>query len=117
MAYREDSYVLRWMTGRTKATAVPVDRRPPIQEVAPRGTIPYPKSALDHFQRVRAATIAFVKSTHEDLRGHFVQAPMDGFTDMPYSDAYQWLLRMSAHVERHLMQVREVRRNRNYPRR
>ena len=116
MTYREDAAILRWMTDRIPAAAVPVERRPPIAEVAPRALITDPKTALEHFQRARAATLAFVKTTNEDLRGHFVQAPMDGFNDMPYSDAYQWLLRMSAHTERHLMQVHEVRRAPNYPR-
>lgn len=115
MTYREDAYVLRWMTDRGPAVAVPVERRPPIEEVAPRGVITAPKSVLDHFERVRAATLEFVKSTNEDLRGHFVQAPMDGFDEMPYTDAYQWLLRMSAHTERHLMQIHEIRRDVRYP--
>lgn len=41
---------------------------------------------------------------------------MAGFPHMHFSDAYQWLLRMSAHTERHLMQVQEVRRSAGYPR-
>ncbi|MBM3788068.1 MAG: DinB family protein, partial [Acidobacteria bacterium] len=78
MTYREDSYILRWMTDRGPAVSVPVERRPPIEEVAPRGIIADPTTAIDHFERVRAQTLEFVKSTQEDLRGHFVQAPMVG---------------------------------------
>jgi len=40
---------------------------------------------------------------------------MDGFPDVKYTDVYQWLLRASAHTERHLMQVQEVRRSPGYP--
>ncbi|MBL8178732.1 MAG: DinB family protein [Bryobacterales bacterium] len=115
MGRREDSYIMRWMTDRTQVAGVPAERRPPIEEVAPRQTIADPQSALDHFLRARAETIAFVKATQEDLRGHFVQAPMEGVAEMPYTDAYQWMLRLSMHVERHLMQVHEVRRSAGYP--
>ncbi len=117
MSYREDANILRWMTDRTPALALPVEERPPIEEIAPRSEIADPQTAIGHFLKVREATIAFVKSTNEDLRGHFVQSPMGGYSDMPYSDAYQWVLRMSAHTERHLMQVHEVRRSVGYPRR
>ena len=117
MSRIEDSFILRWMTDRTPSTATPVEQRPPIEEVAPRRVIGDPQSALEHFRRTRAATIAYVRTTQDDLRGHFSQSPMAGFPDMHFSDAYhQWLLRLSAHTERHLMQVHEVRRSAGYPR-
>ena len=87
-----------------------------IQEVVPRQTIRDPQSALDVFLRARTATIDYVRATKEDLRGHFAQSPMDGFTKTRFSDAYRWLLRMSAHTERHLMQVHELRRSDNLAR-
>jgi hypothetical protein len=116
MSRIEDSFVLRWMTDRTPSAATPVEQRPPIEEVAPRRVIDDPQSALEHFRHTRAATMTYVRTTQDDLRGHFSQSPMAGFPDMHFSDAYQWLLRMSAHTERHLMQVHEVRRSAGYPR-
>ena len=49
MSMVEDAFILRWMTDRTLAVAVPVDRRPPIQEISPRASIVEPSSALDDF--------------------------------------------------------------------
>jgi hypothetical protein len=116
MSRVEDAFILRWMTDRTPSAATPVEQRPPIEEVAPRTTINDPQSAVGHFFPARADTIQYVKTTQDDLRGHFSQSPMSGFPNMQFSDAYQWLLRMSAHTERHLMQIHEVRRTKGYPR-
>jgi hypothetical protein len=33
----------------------------------------------------------------------------------PLQDGYQWLLRMSAHTERHLMQIHEIQDSPGYP--
>jgi hypothetical protein len=115
MSKVEDALILRWMTDRTPAVAVPVDRRPPIQEISPRATIAEPHSVIKNFIQVRAATLEYVKITRDDLRGHLAQSSMPEFPDIKFSDAYQWLLRMSAHTERHLMQIHEVRRSKGYP--
>jgi len=115
MSPLDDAVILRWMTDRTSALATPIEERPPIEEIAPRSSFDDPRSALAHFLKVRAATIEYVKTTEDDLRGHFTQAVLSGFPDVKFHDAYQWLLRMSAHSERHLMQVQEVRRAEGYP--
>jgi hypothetical protein len=115
MSNVEDAIVIRWMTDRTGALAIPVENRPPIEEVAPRSSFDDPRSALVDFLTARAAMIEYVKTTRDDLRGHFTLSPMAGFPEMKYTDGYQWLLRMSAHTERHLMQVHEVRRTKGYP--
>ena len=114
MSIVEDAFVLRGMTDRSSAVAVPVGRRPPIEEIAPRTSITEPQSALDHFLNVRATTLEYTTTTKDDLRGHFAQAD-SRFPNVKFSDAYQWLLRMSAHTERHLMQIHEVRRSGRYP--
>ena len=115
MSHVEDAFILRWMTDRTPATGTSVEQRPAIEEIAPRTKIDEPQSALEHFFRARTATINFLRTTQDDLRGHFALSPMEGFPNMTFSDAYQWLLRMSTHTERHLMQVHEVRRSGGYP--
>lgn len=115
MARLDDAVILRWMTDRTPAVATPVERRPPIEEVAPRSSFDDPRSVLGHFLKVRATTIEYVRATQDDLRGHFTQVVLSGFPEVKFHDAYQWLLRMSAHVERHLMQVHEVKRAESYP--
>jgi hypothetical protein len=115
MSSVDDAIVLRWMTDRTSALATPIAERPPIEEVAPRASFDDPRTALSEFLKARAATIEFVQTTRDDLRGHYTLSPMAGFPEARFTDAYQWLLRMSAHTERHLMQVQEVRRSREYP--
>jgi uncharacterized damage-inducible protein DinB len=69
-----------------------------------------PADTLDHFQKSRAKTIAFLDST-PDLRQH-VSA------DNPFQqpmDAYQWLLFIAAHSERHTKQILEVKSDPNFP--
>jgi hypothetical protein len=115
MSLIQDSFVVRDMTDRTQVAAVPVEQRSPIEEIAPRSSFEDPESALQHFLKVRSATLKYVRTTNDDLRGHFLTAPLPRF-NVQFADAYQWILRMSAHVERHLMQVHEIRRSKGYPR-
>jgi hypothetical protein len=58
----------------------------------------------------RAQTLAFVSTTREDLRDHFVDHPV--FKTL---DTYQWLLLISAHMRRHTAQMLEVEADPNFP--
>jgi hypothetical protein len=55
------------------------------------------------FLKAREATIAYARSTEDDLRDHFaphpVLGPMDGF---------QWLVACAVHVESHTLQIEEL---------
>ncbi len=69
-----------------------------------------PSEALDHFLKSRAKTIEFLKTT-PDLRAHVTDqnplgAPMD---------AYEFVLFIGAHSERHTKQILEVKADPNYP--
>lgn len=69
-----------------------------------------PSEALDHFLKGRAKTIEFLKTT-PDLRAHVTDqnplgAPMD---------AYEFVLFIGAHSERHTKQILEVKADPNYP--
>ena len=68
-----------------------------------------PAEALDHFLKSRAQTIAFLEST-SDLRQHVADSPLG----QPL-DAYEWLLFVSAHSERHTKQILEVKADPNFP--
>jgi hypothetical protein len=116
MSLVEDAYLIRAMTDRVSSMATPVEHRPPIQEIAPRIVIDNPQAVLENFVRVRTATITYLRETKDDLRGHFIQTSLIGFPQVKYHDAYQWLLRSSAHTERHLMQIQGVRQHDAYPR-
>ncbi len=68
-----------------------------------------PADTLKNFQQGRAATLKFAKAT-PDLREHASETPF-GKT----FDAYQWLLFLSAHCERHIAQIKEVKADPNFP--
>ena len=69
-----------------------------------------PAESLDHFLKSRAKTIEFMKNT-PDLRAHVVdQNPLG----LPM-DAYEFLLLISAHSERHTKQILEVKADAGYP--
>ena len=61
------------------------------------------------FQASRAKIVEYVKTTQDDLRGHGFQGPGG------YADAYQFLLSLSGHAERHSQQIAEVKTDPGYP--
>jgi DinB family protein len=62
------------------------------------------------FEGERKATIDYVKTTNDDLRDHFGPHPVFG-----PMDAYQWILLISSHSERHTKQIEEVKADPNFP--
>lgn len=66
---------------------------------------------IEHFKNSRARTIRYVQTTRDELRLHFAPHPAAGTLD-----AYQWLLLLSAHTERHIAQMREVMEHPGFPR-
>jgi hypothetical protein len=69
-----------------------------------------PEGSLKHFVESRTATENFLKDT-PDLRAHAVDSPLGG----PKLDAYEWVLFVSAHSQRHTKQIEEVKANENFP--
>lgn len=66
--------------------------------------------AVDQFLKARAKTLEFLEST-PDLRDHVVTSPP---LNLPM-DAYEWILFISAHSERHTKQILEVKADPNFP--
>jgi hypothetical protein len=62
------------------------------------------------FEDSRKATMDYVRTTNDDLRDHFGPHPLLGPLD-----AYQWILLISAHSERHTKQIEEVKADPNFP--
>ncbi|MFZ0481145.1 MAG: DinB family protein [Terriglobales bacterium] len=62
------------------------------------------------FEDSRKATMDYVRTTNDDLRDHFGPHPLLGTMD-----AYQWILLISAHSERHTKQIEEVKADPNFP--
>lgn len=62
------------------------------------------------FMARRQRTLEFVRTTQDDLRSHTTPHPL--FKAM---DAYQWVLLISGHSQRHTAQIEEVKAHPNFP--
>jgi Protein of unknown function (DUF664). len=78
----------------------------PLKPTARFGSGP---ESVSHFKEARAKTLAFLTET-KDLRDHAIDSPLG-----QKLDAYQWLLFISAHSERHTKQINEVKADPNFP--
>lgn len=65
--------------------------------------------ALQAFKENREKLIAFVESTHVDLRNHVLELPLGTY------DSYQFILLISAHTNRHTQQIEEVKAGAGFP--
>jgi hypothetical protein len=65
--------------------------------------------ALDEFKESRNKLIKFARSTTDDLRNHVMVTPEGA------SDAYQLILMISAHTQRHTLQIEEVKKDKGFP--
>jgi hypothetical protein len=74
----------------------------------PTGKYATAAAALADVRKLRAEMTEYARSTQEDLRGHKL---LEGNMDV-----YQWLLMISTHSQRHILQIRENKANAGYPR-
>lgn len=81
------------------------------EALLPRGRWPTPEQLSEYFRQRRARTIAYVEKTTDPLRAHFDGPGPEAL------DAYQWLVRLAAHTERHVMQIEEIKAHPKFPRR
>ena len=65
--------------------------------------------ALRAFRKLRGTITEFAKSSQDDVRGRQLKGGN--------MDVYQWLLMISTHAQRHILQMREVKMHSGYPRR
>ena len=75
----------------------------------PKGQFKTAEEALASFRKLRSTIGSFSKDTQEDLRGRQLKGGN--------MDVYQWLLMISTHSQRHIMQIREVKAHSGYPKR
>jgi DinB family protein len=99
-----DAEVLRATADRTHKAQAPEMLRPVS------GKWPTPAAAAEEFRKRRDRTIAYIDTTQEDLRAH--SAPHPVFKSL---DAYQWILFLAAHSDRHTQQINEVKASPGYP--
>jgi DinB superfamily len=65
------------------------------------------RSGLDAHRKLHARLVEYIRSTKDDLRGHIVERQS--------CDAYQWALLISTHEQRHILQIREIKADPNFP--
>jgi hypothetical protein len=97
-----DEALLKRMVDRTQKA-----KNPP--ESSPTGRYATPKEAAQAFKERRDHTLDYIRTTQDDLRAHVTNlgpAPMD---------AYQLLLVIAGHTDRHVAQIKEVKADAGYP--
>lgn len=80
------------------------------EQLRPRNQFGSPEAALKHFIESRAKTVALLNST-PDLRAHVVESGLLGKID-----AFERILFIGAHSERHTKQLLEVKADPKFPR-
>jgi DinB superfamily len=73
----------------------------------PKGKYATAAAALADVRKLRAEILDYARTTQEDLRSRKL---LEG-----NQDVYQWLLMISSHSQRHILQIRENKTNAAYP--
>jgi hypothetical protein len=73
----------------------------------PKGQAINIRQALGSFRKLHSMMLDYARTTDQDLRGHAVQ-------DWGV-DAYQCLLEISTHTQRHILQIREIKADPGFP--
>ena len=82
-------------------------RQKAVAAEEPKGQLRDLDQGLKDFRALHAQMLQYVRTTSDDLRSHVVAR--EG------CDAYQWLLLISAHRQRHVLQIREIKADRRFP--
>ena len=104
MVCGKDEMIVRAMPDRSVKAQAP-------EFLQPKRRWPDRQSLIAHFRESRDRNIAYLQTTDDDLRSHFLEHPV--FKTL---DAYQMMLLISARRERHTLQLNEVKTDPNYPR-
>ncbi|MEZ4935290.1 MAG: DinB family protein [Saprospiraceae bacterium] len=88
----------------------------------PLGRFDSKRQSIAAFQRARDGIRGFVEKTEIDLRQHFTfrnqagNVPIDSVKIGDVMDLHQFLLTGIAHTDRHLVQIRNIKKHKLYPR-
>ena len=99
----QDTELIARMEDRSKKASA-------VDELKPTGRWPSRAQVAARFLQARDETARFASTTDQDLRAYSTPHPVT-----KYMDAYEYLLVISAHTERHLAQMREVKADVGYP--
>lgn len=98
-------FIIEKVTDRSQKFPAPEPIRP---DKAPWITL---ADTVAAFKERRENTINFVTKDNDDMRERFMMNPAFN-TEL---DAYLWIIFLSAHTERHVKQILEVKANPNFP--
>lgn len=98
---KTDDGVLAMVPDRTNKVQAP-------EPLVPTNRFGSPDGSIKHFVESRATTESFLKDT-AGLRDHVLDSPMGKL------DAYEFVLLIAAHSERHTKQINEVKADPNFP--
>jgi hypothetical protein len=98
-----DEEMVKFMTDRSKKFQAPETFKPENSHFANAD------DALASFKENREKLIKFTKNTKEDLRNYVIQLPVG------MADAYQLVLLIAGHSNRHTQQIAEVKADPNFP--
>lgn len=96
-----DEVMKGWVDRSRKATADAATQ--------PKGRWRTPARLAEFFKQRRERTLEYARTTSDALRIHF-DSSASGL------DAYQWLLAIAGHTERHVLQINEVKADARFPR-
>jgi hypothetical protein len=98
----KDDAILTMIVDRSKKFSAP-------EPLVPTQRFGTPAATLEAFRTERAATLELAAGD-ADFRAHAVKHPGFGVLD-----TYGWMLFLSAHTERHTLQIEEVKAHPDYP--
>jgi hypothetical protein len=97
-----DEMVMQMVPDRTHKAQAP-------EPLKPSNRFGSPEASVKHFVGGRSTTEDFLTKT-PDLRAHAIDSPMG-----KKLDAYEWILFIAAHSDRHTKQILEVKADQNFP--
>jgi hypothetical protein len=100
---KNDMRILAAVESRDKKMTAPA-------QLKPTGTVSSVPDAVAHFNASRTITLDYVRTGQDDLRRHYGTHPALGAMD-----AYDWILMLAAHTERHTAQIKEIKADPNFP--
>ena len=83
------------------------DREVAIPTEVPRGETRDVAAGLAEYRRQHQRLVEYIRTTRDDLRNRYVERQR--------SDGYQWALLISTHVQRHILQIREIKSRAAFP--
>lgn len=100
---KKDELIIKMVPDRSRRAQAP-------EQIRPSGKFATRPVLVEEFKSRRDRTIEFVKTTKAEVRNHTSPHPLLGPID-----AYEWVLFIAAHSDRHIQQMREVMGDAKFP--